>query len=48
MHPKVASEMLGHSTVGFTLTVYSHLIAGMGRAGADAMETALGEALASD
>lgn len=33
VHPKVASEMLGHSTVGFTLTVYSHLIAGMGRAG---------------
>ncbi|MFC1987184.1 tyrosine-type recombinase/integrase [Chloroflexota bacterium] len=27
--PKVISEALGHSSVGFTLDVYSHIIEGM-------------------
>lgn len=27
--PKVISEALGHASVGFTMTVYSHIIAGM-------------------
>jgi hypothetical protein len=24
VHPKIASEALGHSSVGFTMDVYSH------------------------
>ncbi len=27
--PKVISEALGHSSVGFTLDTYSHIISGM-------------------
>ncbi len=30
--PKVISEALGHSSVAFTLTVYSHIIEGMQQA----------------
>ncbi len=29
VHPKVASERLGHSKVGITLDLYSHVLAGM-------------------
>jgi integrase len=29
VHPKVVSERLGHSTVGITLDVYSHVLPGM-------------------
>lgn len=29
VHPKIASERLGHSTVGITLDLYSHVTAGM-------------------
>lgn len=29
VHPKVASERLGHSRVGVTLNLYSHLLPGM-------------------
>jgi integrase len=29
VHPKVASERLGHSTVGITLDLYSHVLPGM-------------------
>ena len=29
VHPKVVSERLGHSTVAFTLDVYSHVIEGL-------------------
>jgi len=45
VHPKVASEALGHSSVGFTLDVYSHVLPSMGRAAADAIQTALGAAM---
>jgi integrase len=30
VHPKIASEMLGHSSVSITLDVYSHVIPGLG------------------
>ncbi|RWD96012.1 MAG: hypothetical protein EOS40_34725 [Mesorhizobium sp.] len=36
VHPKVASDRLGHSTIGITLDLYSHVMAGMQ---ADAAET---------
>jgi integrase len=29
VHPKVASERLGHSKVGITFDLYSHVIPGM-------------------
>jgi integrase len=29
VHPKIASERLGHATVGLTLDIYSHVIPGM-------------------
>jgi integrase len=29
VHPKVASERLGHSTIGITLDLYSHVLPGM-------------------
>jgi len=35
VHPKVASERLGHSTIGITLDFYSHVMPGIG---ADAAE----------
>ena len=43
VHPKIVSEMLGHSSVSITLDVYSHLIPGLGDATALAMEGALGK-----
>jgi len=32
IHPKIVSEMLGHSSVAFTLDVYSHVIGGLQQA----------------
>jgi hypothetical protein len=29
VHPKVASERLGHSRIGITLDLYSHVLLGM-------------------
>ena len=43
VHPKIVSEMLGHSSVSITLDVYSHVIPGMGEAAAEAMEDALSD-----
>ena len=39
VHPKVVQERLGHSTIGITLNIYSHVSAGMQR---DAAETVAG------
>jgi integrase len=41
IHPKIVSEMLGHSSVWITLDTYRHLIPGMQEAAAEAMEDAL-------
>ena len=41
VHPKIVSEMLGHSSVSITLNVYSHVIPGLGNAAALAMDAAL-------
>jgi len=43
VHPKIVSEILGHSSVSITLDVYSHVIPGLGDAAALAMEEALEE-----
>lgn len=42
MHPKIVSEMLGHTTVGITLDLYSHVTATMQRQAAAAMDDLLG------
>jgi integrase len=45
IHPKVASERLGHSKVGITLDLYSHVLPGMQAEAAAAVDTALQTAL---
>jgi integrase len=42
VHPKIVSEMLGHSSIAITLDTYSHVLPGMGDAAASAMEDMLG------
>ena len=42
VHPKLVSEMLGHSSIAITLDTYSHAIPGMRDVAAAAMEDALG------
>ena len=43
IHPKIVSEMLGHSSIAITLDTYSHAIPGLGDAAALAMDDVLGE-----
>jgi integrase len=43
VHPKVVSEMFGHSSIAITLDIYSHVIPGLGDAAASAMEDVLGD-----
>jgi integrase len=38
VHPKIVSEMLGHSSVSITFDIYSRVIPGLGEAAAKAME----------
>jgi integrase len=41
VHPKVASERLGHSKVGITLDLYSHVMPGMQEDAAERIDQAL-------
>jgi len=41
VHPKIAQELLGHSSIAITLDTYSHVLPGMGDAAAGAMDEAL-------
>src|SRR6202008_2856389 len=41
VHPKVASERLGHSRVGVTLDLYSHVLPGMQEDAAARVDAAL-------
>lgn len=41
VHPKIVSELLGHSTVQQTLDVYSHVIHGLQRSVADVLDGAI-------
>jgi integrase len=43
IQPKVVSEMLGHSSVTITLTIYSHVLPMIQREAADAMNRILGD-----
>jgi len=45
VHPKVASERLGHSEVGITLDLYSHVIPGMQEDAVARVDEAMQEAL---
>jgi len=45
IHPKIAQERLGHSSIQITLDLYSHVIEGMQEEAAAAVDDALGEAL---
>jgi integrase len=45
VHPKVASERLGHSKVGITLDLYSHVIPGMQEDAAAMVDAALKSAM---
>lgn len=42
IHPKIVSEMLGHSTVAITLDLYSHVTPSMQAQAADALDALLG------
>jgi integrase len=48
VHPKVVSERLGHSTVGITLDVYSHVLPGMQAEAATRTDAALRAALGNE
>jgi integrase len=45
VHPKVASERMGHSRVGVTLDIYSHVVAGMQSEAVSLVDAAMTEAL---
>lgn len=45
VHPKVASERLGHSTIGITLDLYSHVMPGMGADAAEQVDAAIQRAI---
>ena len=42
VNPALVSSVLGHADVGFTLTTYSHVDAGMSSVAADALDRAFG------
>ena len=44
IHPKIASERLGHSKVGITLDLYSHVMPGMQEDAAARVDDALQDA----
>lgn len=45
VHPKVASERLGHSTIGITLDLYSHVMPGMQADAAEQVDAAIRSAV---
>jgi len=42
VHPKIASEMLGHASIAITLDLYSHVTPTMQRGAADELDAVLG------
>jgi len=45
VHPKIASGRLGHSTIGVTLDLYSHVMPGMQADAAERVDEAIQRAL---
>jgi integrase len=48
VNPKIVSEALGHSSVAFTLDVYSHLVPNIQRAAMKRLDEILGQAIVDD
>jgi len=48
IHPKIVSDALGHSSVSFTLDVYSHVVGGLQQAAARRLDEVLQQQLAED
>ncbi len=47
VHPKIASERLGHSTIGITLDLYSHVMPGMQADAAEQVDAAIRKAISA-
>lgn len=47
VHPKVASERLGHSSIGITLDLYSHVMPGMQADAAEQVDAAIRKAISA-
>ena len=45
VHPKIAQERLGHSNVGITLDLYSHVLPGMQEDAAAKVDASIGAAI---
>ncbi|WP_210185826.1 tyrosine-type recombinase/integrase [Aureimonas phyllosphaerae] len=45
VHPKVASERLGHSRIGITIDLYQHTMPGMGACAAELVDAAVRKAV---
>lgn len=45
VHPKIASERLGHSTIGITFDLYSHVMPGMQADAAEQVDAAIRRAV---
>jgi integrase len=45
VHPKIAQERLGHSSVGITLDLYSHVLPGMQAEAVNRVDAMLRDAL---
>jgi hypothetical protein len=45
VHPKIASERLGHSRVGITLDLYSHVVEGLQEDAVARVDAAMAKAL---
>ena len=45
VHPKIVQERLGHSSIGITLDLYSHVASGLQEAAAKAFDDALADAI---
>lgn len=48
VHPRVAQQILGHSDIATTMSVYSHVSAGLGKAAAAELDALLGRRRAPD
>jgi hypothetical protein len=44
-HPKEVSDILGHASPAFTMSVYQHLLPSMAHEAAGVIEAAIGDAL---
>ena len=43
IHPKIVQERLGHSQIGVTMDIYSHVLPTLGKGAIERLNQALGE-----